>query len=131
MSANLDLVRSIYAAWERGDYFTNADWAHPDIEYAIIDGPSPGNWTGLPAMADAWRDLLSATEAVRTEAEEYRDLDHECVLVLAHYTGRGKKSELDTRAKGANVFHVRDGRVARLVVYFDRDRAFTDLGIEG
>ena len=80
-------------------------------------------------MANAWRDLLSASEAVRTEADEYRDLDHERVLVLAHYRGRGEKSELDMRAKGANVFHVRDGRVARLVVYFDRDRAFADLGL--
>jgi ketosteroid isomerase-like protein len=35
------------------------------------------------------------------------------------------------RAQGASLFHVRNGKVMRFVVYFDRDRALADLGLEG
>jgi ketosteroid isomerase-like protein len=39
-SANVEVVRSIYADWERGDY-GSVEWAHPEIEYVIADGPAP------------------------------------------------------------------------------------------
>jgi ketosteroid isomerase-like protein len=66
-SLNLDLVRSIYAAWERGD-FSSAEWADPDIEYVMADGPSPGTWTGLARMAESARANLNAWEGVSIKA---------------------------------------------------------------
>jgi ketosteroid isomerase-like protein len=130
-SANLDLVRSIHASFARGDY-GSAEWAHPEIEFVFADGPTPGSWTGLAGMAEAWRDFLSVWEGFRIEADEYRELDGERVLVLARRFGRGKASGLEvgqTRADGAGLFHVHGGKVTRLVFYFERERAFADLGL--
>ena len=128
---NLNVVRSIFAAWERGD-FSSAEGAHPEIEFVAADGPEPGSWTGVAAMAEAWRESLTAFEELRTEADEFRVLDDERVLVLMRFRGRGKTSGLEageTQMKGANLFHVRDGKVTRLVTYWDRERAFADLGL--
>jgi ketosteroid isomerase-like protein len=135
MSENLDLVRSIFASWERGD-FSSAEWADPDIEYVMTDGPMPGSWTGLADMAVAMRELLDAWEDYRVEADDFQEVDDERVLVILHARGRGKTSrlELDETAgagRGANLFHVRDGKVVKLCVYWDRDRALADLGLQG
>jgi ketosteroid isomerase-like protein len=128
-SPNLELVRSIYPAWQRGD-FSSAEWAHPEIEFMFIGGPAPGSWKGFVGMAEGFRDFVSAWEGFRVEAEQYRELDDEHVLVLSHFSGRGKTSGLELghmRMKGPELFHVRGGKVTKLVLYWQRERAITDL----
>ena len=129
---NLKLVRSILAKWERGN-FAWVDWAHPLIEYAIADEPGADVGWGPAAMARKWREFLTAWDDYRVAADEYRELDDERVLVALTAQGRGKASGLDIRATGgrrsATLFHLREGKVTRLVSYFDRNRAFADVGL--
>ena len=64
--------------------------------------------------------------------KDFRELDDGRVLVFNVIGGRGKGSGLDvaqTETKGANLFPVRDGRVTKLVLYWNHDRAFADLGL--
>jgi ketosteroid isomerase-like protein len=128
-SANLSLVRSIYADWERGD-FSSAEWADPEIDFAFAGGPDPGSWSGLDGMAQGYREWLRAWEGFRAEPEKYLELDSDRILVLVRNSGRGRTSglELDQRSV-ANLFHLRDGKVIRIVVYLDRELAFADLGL--
>jgi ketosteroid isomerase-like protein len=128
---NVEVVRSACAPWARGDY-SSVEWAHPEIEFVVVDGPAPGRWTGLAGLEEGWRSWLGAWEEWRVEAEEYRELDGERVLMLGQASGRGKTSGLDVgqmRTKVANVFHVRDGKVIRIVTYMDRDRALEAVGL--
>ena len=132
MSENLDLVRSICAPWERGD-FSRAEWAHPEIEFVTADGLTPGSCGGPAAMAETFASgNLSAWEDARFLVDEYSEVDPERILVLAHYSGRGKTSGVDLgqmRTKAAHVFHLREGKVTKIIVYSDCGRALGDLGL--
>lgn len=130
-SANLELVRSIFATWEHGE-LRAVEWADPEIEFVFADGPDPGTWRGHSGLADAFRDWLSVFAGFRVQADEYRELDEKRVLVFTRGGGHGKASGLDlgrAEAKAAHLFHVHRGKVTRLVVYFDRERALADLGL--
>jgi ketosteroid isomerase-like protein len=86
------------------------------------------------SAAEPFRDQLSAWEGMRAEAEKYLEIDTERVFVFAHWSGHGKRSGLDLgrlRLEGAALFQVRDGKVARHVIYLDRARALADLGLKG
>jgi hypothetical protein len=107
VSANLALVRSINADWERGD-FSSVEWAHPEIDYEIVDGPTSGRWKGVSAMNAAWREFASAWEDFRVENDAFRELDGEGVFAHGHFSARGKTSRLELgqmRARGASLGH--------------------------
>jgi ketosteroid isomerase-like protein len=131
MSENLDLVRSICAAWERGDY-GSVEWADPEIEFVLADLPASESSTGTGAMQQTWRRFLDAWEGHHIEVDAYHALDDERVLTIGQFGARGKASGLEVgqmRTKGANLFHIREGKVTKLVIYFDREHALADLGL--
>jgi ketosteroid isomerase-like protein len=128
---NVDLVRSLYEAWQRGDW-SSAAWAHPEIEFVGADGPDPISVRGRDRLAEAWAEFLGSWEDYRVEAEQYHELDGGRVLVLIRIGGRGKTSGFEVsqmRANAANLLHIRDGKVTRLVLYWDRERALADVGL--
>ena len=132
MSSNLDLVRSIFAAWEGGDW-SSAGWADPEIEFELT-GIAGGRWSGTAGMAEGFGGWLGGWNDFRiAEVEAFRELDQERVVVLHRFTARGKSSGLaieQTGPKGASLFHIRDGKVVRLVAIVPpREQALSDLGL--
>jgi ketosteroid isomerase-like protein len=128
-SPNLDLVRSIYADWARGDW-SSAEWADPEIEF-VMEGevfPDPGVHRGVEAMGRAWYRWLEAWEDVHGSEPELIDRGDR---VVALYTihARGRSSGVELEAVVANVFTLRAGKVVRLSL-LSREQALKEAGID-
>ncbi len=121
---NADLIRPIYAEWGRGNWRPRFEVYHPQMEWGWSD-----EFPGLAGVYDDRRDpnprlrsWLSEWEQWRVEADEYIELGDQ-VVVLVTYHGRGRGSGVEVRQPGAHVFELRDGKVVRLEIFADRDRA--------
>src|SRR5436305_2440737 len=129
MSENLDLVRSIYADWARGDV-RSVEWADPEFEFVIADGPDPGSGRGLDGMAKAALGWVGAFDGYRAAAEHLREAHPGCVLALVRGSGRPRGGTQQAEDHGAGVFEIRAGKVTRLALYTDCNRALADLGLK-
>src|SRR6185369_9996376 len=63
---NVEIVRSIYDDWARGD-FSQGDAFHPDVEFDMTDWPGGGSARGVEGMRRAWMESLRAWEDFRAE----------------------------------------------------------------
>ena len=127
---NIDVLRSIYAEWSRGNWRPKFDVYAPDMEWGWSEE--------FPEQAGVYRDpaernrrlheWLSPWEYWRAEAEEY--IEHgDDVVAVCRYRGRGKGSGVEVDTRGAHVWKLRDGKVVRLEVFADIAKAMESCGI--
>src|SRR2546426_11670873 len=112
MSENLDLVRSIYAAWEPGGNLDAAlEFLAPDIELHLTGAfpdlaPVYRGHEGVEAFSTTfiapWRELT-------VEIDRIVDLGEQ-VLTLSHFHGQGRDG-IDVRMPMAHLWALRSGRV--------------------
>ena len=123
-STNADLIRPIYDSWGRGEWRERP---------AVYDEEMEWGWSDeFPGLAGVFRDTtdpnprlrawLSEWEHWRARADDYVEIG-DYVVVLATYTGRGRTSGVEIEQEGAHVFRIRDGRVVRLEIFADRQKA--------
>jgi hypothetical protein len=132
-SQNLAFVRSIFDAWESGD-FSRTDWASSEIEFGFGDGPDPQRWSGIAGMAEGWFGFQRSWESLRFEGVEFLEVDAEHVLVSTRFIGRTRGSALDlsdVATLQACLMQIRTEKVVKLLLYWHAEQALGDLGLGG
>ena len=112
--------------WRRGEFW-NADLYCDDVVF-VVSGPDGAEHYGIDGLTHAWRDFLSAWEDFRIESDRIVAGRQDQYALLIRLKARGKGSGVDTDAEVANVVQMRDGRIARLEMFWDRTAALSAAG---
>jgi ketosteroid isomerase-like protein len=130
---NVEVLRRLYASWERGDMRAFDVW-DVNVEVSWIGTETPGiagEYRGVDELSAAISRYLEALADLRIKAERIVELDDGRVLVLSRHTARGKTSGLDYELELGDLFTLRDGKIVRYVSYWDRVEALTAAGLAG
>jgi ketosteroid isomerase-like protein len=128
---NVEIVRRLYASWERGDLRTE-EFFDVEIEHSRNGSELPGingEWRGIEALGAAIASYVDALADLHIEAERVIDLGGDRVLVLSRHTARGKTSGLPWAHELGDLFTLSDGKVVRFDSYWDRADAFEAAGL--
>jgi ketosteroid isomerase-like protein len=127
---NVELVRTIHAAYGAGDYEAVFSLLDEDIEWAEpTDSAGASTYhghDGVRACTVSWVGTFGAT--FRYEPEEFTDLG-EHVLVRARQSGKGRTSGVEVSMETFNVWTVRDGKVTRMRMFRQRSDALEAAGV--
>jgi ketosteroid isomerase-like protein len=125
---DLDLLRDAYADWARGD-FSRIDMWDPEVEF-IVAGVESRTYTGPDGVREGWFDFLAAWDDFRVEGVDFFEAaGDDTYVVLCHLSGRGKESDVPIEAETANLIVVRDGRIVRFELFWDRGDALEAAGL--
>jgi ketosteroid isomerase-like protein len=125
---DLEVLRAAYADWARGD-FTRGDMWDPRVEF-VVAGVESRTYTGPEGVREGWFDFLSAWDDFLVEGVEYIDTPQDdTYLVFTHLSGRGKESNVPIDADTANTVVMRNGKIVRFELFWDRDEALEAAGL--
>jgi ketosteroid isomerase-like protein len=128
-TANLELVRSIFAAWEREDMEAVFALYDPAIEWdnSTLPAPNAGVYHGREGVRLFLREWLEAFETQQIHAEDFIDAG-DAVVVRTRVTGRGKASGAEVEMPRWNVYRIRDGLVIRIEIFETKAEALEAAG---
>jgi len=128
--ADVEVARHAYEHWARGEFFTPELFTQ-DVEHVRIASDAgwfTGKWQGLQAFGEIVVAYLRDWSDVRQEPERFIDLGDR-VLVLDRQVGVGRRSGIRIDHQMAQVFTIRDGKIACLHSYWHREEALAAVGL--
>ena len=121
---NVELVRTLFQQYNRGDYAAAAACLAPGVVYEVGQEVPAYGPDEVRAMWERWD---GAWDDMDTVPEEFLDAgDH--VVVTVHYSARGQGSGIEYDERLFDVYTVRDGKCVRKLEFRERSEALAAAG---
>ena len=112
----------------------------PDFETVTVPGQVPVSGAGaqdasrpvlrgLDGFVSGFGDWLSAWETWVVTPTDFIDVDENRVLVMLDIRARSKTHQVEMPVEGANLLTIKDGRLARVELFFERGQAREAAGL--
>ncbi len=118
--SNAEIVKGMYAAFNRGDIATVLDNLTDDVEW-IVPGagiPFAGRYTGRRGVAGFFQKLAETSDTDPLVIEHYVE-QGDTVVALGSSTGRSKPLQKQISTGFAMVFTLSGGKVVKFEEYLD------------
>jgi ketosteroid isomerase-like protein len=128
-SANVELVRASFAAYEAEDLDAIQEMMHPDFElHEWPEGPGASVYKGMDGVRQALQNWAEAWEYITAEPRGFVESgDH--VFVFIRNLGKGRGSSIEMEVDTFAVYTVRDGQVSKIQYFTDRGAALAAAGL--
>jgi uncharacterized protein len=128
---DVDLVRSAFEAWNRGDIDEFSELAAEDIAWLEVSGRPEGGTSerfGRDRMRRALESLFDAWESYHLEVERIEEVGDRVVAVVRE-VARGRSSGLEVDGRWGYLVTVEDGLIVRIEAYRDAGQALRIAGL--
>jgi ketosteroid isomerase-like protein len=126
-SENVEVVKALVSASQRGDWETALAAYDPDVELDASRIPGGRVGVGRDALREFFRQWFGAWDRLTIEPERFIDAGDR-VLVELRISGIGKGSRVEVSMRLVDVMTVRDGKVVKQVGYANADEGFEAAG---
>ena len=126
---NVEIVRALNEAINRGEMDAWFKHFAPDCEVDVSRaiGPWRGTYHGLDQARQSFEEFLEPWESFRIELDELIDAGEEVVASgVGYFRGR---DGIEVRTRTASVWTIRDGAIARMCFYQERQEALEAVGL--
>jgi ketosteroid isomerase-like protein len=126
---NVEVVRAALDSYSQRDFEALRALNHPDLEldWSASRGLRAGIYRGREEVFGLYRDYLGTFEEVVIEPDRFIE-SGELVLVPNSARVRGRDG-IETNARSALLFEVRNGRIARICLYQETREALEAAGL--